>query len=247
MNAKQLLQAGELTKALEALQGEIREHPMDLQRRTFLFELLCFNGEYQRAEETLAAISGAGPSSLTGALLYRGALAAEMSRQKFFENREYAGFVRGASRGIHGICNGISFHSIADTDPRVGACVETFAHGEYLRIPFEDIVSIAMPAPRRLRDLLWAPAVIRPGPALRSLELGEVLMPALAPFSWKYPDDAVRLGRRTVWETSGDGEEVPFGLKVLMVDSHELPFLELRNLEILEIPPAGSSAPEMVN
>lgn len=232
MNAKQLLQAGKLTKALEALEDEMRGHPVDLQMRTFLFELLCFCGEFERAKKALQSISEAGPTAHAGFLLYRGALAAELSRQAFFEGKQYAGTVRSTSGGIHGTCNGTEFRSIADSDPRVGACLEVFAHGEYMRIPFEDIVSIDMPAPKRLRDLLWAPAVVRTGPALRSLELGELLLPALTPLTWKYPDDVVRLGRRTVWEAGTEGPQVPFGQKMLTVDGHDLPFLELRRLEV---------------
>ena len=39
-----------------------------------------------------------------------------------------------------------------------------------------------MEAPKRLRDLLWVPALVRTGPELKDTELGEVLMPALCPF-----------------------------------------------------------------
>jgi len=88
-----------------------------------------------------------------------------------------------------------------------------------------------MQAPKRLRELLWAPAKIMTGPAFRTLELGEVLVPAIAPFSFRHADDAVRLGRATVWEEEGD-DVIPFGLKTLLVDGEDFPILELRRLEI---------------
>ena len=63
------------------------------------------------------------------------------------------------------------------------------------------------------------------------------MLPVLAPFSWKHADDAVRLGRSTVWEQhEGYDEEVPFGQKMWLVDDEEIPFLELRSLEFTPAP-----------
>jgi type VI secretion system protein ImpE len=94
-----------------------------------------------------------------------------------------------------------------------------------------------MEAPKRLRDLLWAPAIVRPAPgATRQYELGEVLIPALAPLSAQHEDREVRLGRVTEWEELPDGEQVPVGQKLLLVDGEEFPLLEVRELEIHPAP-----------
>ena len=53
MNAKELFQAGRLDEAIQALGAELRDNPADARRRTFLFELLCFAGEFDRAEKHL--------------------------------------------------------------------------------------------------------------------------------------------------------------------------------------------------
>jgi type VI secretion system protein ImpE len=50
MNSRELYQAGRLDEAVQALGSELRNDPTDTKRRTFLFELLCFTGEYDRAE-----------------------------------------------------------------------------------------------------------------------------------------------------------------------------------------------------
>ena len=99
-------------------------------------------------------------------------------------------------------------------------------------LPLAHVASIEMPAPKRLRDLLWAPALVRTGPAFKGTELGEVLLPALSPFSSRHADDAVRLGRATVWEKQENGDIIPFGQKMLLVDGEEFPLLEVRSLEI---------------
>jgi len=46
VRARELFQAGKLDAAIDALGAEVRDNPTDTQRRTFLFELLCFAGQY---------------------------------------------------------------------------------------------------------------------------------------------------------------------------------------------------------
>jgi type VI secretion system protein ImpE len=45
MNARELLEAGKLTAAIEALNGELKARPNDLPGRTILFDLLCYAGD----------------------------------------------------------------------------------------------------------------------------------------------------------------------------------------------------------
>jgi type VI secretion system protein ImpE len=134
--------------------------------------------------------------------------------------------------------NGQPFEELEDADERVGARLEIFAAGQLMWIPFEHVASVEIAVPKRLRDLLWAPALVRTGPAFRGAELGEVLIPVLAPFSFRHADDAVRLGRSTVWEEQAGGQVVPFGQKTLLVDGEEIPILEVRRIEITAAEPA---------
>ena len=164
-----------------------------------------------------------------GALLYRAALHAERERQDFFEKKDYLAASPVSDKPLAGTLNGAPFESIEDADPRIGPRLEVFAAGSYLWLPIEHIASIKMQPPKRLRDLLWAPAIILTGPAFKGAELGEVLMPALSPFSWRRADDAVRLGRATEWVQDGD-EAVTYGQKMLSVDGEDFPLLEVREL-----------------
>jgi len=233
MNPQELYRAGHLTDAIKALSAELRENPTDVRRRTFLFELLCFAGEYERADKQLEVLAQAGPQSEMGVLLYRSALFAERQRQDVFERGEFPSKQSdddSPDRG--GTANGKSFSYFADADPRTGAKLEIFAAGNYLLLPLEHVASIEIPPPKKLRDLIWSPAAVRTTPAFKGTELGEVLLPVLAPFSWRHPDEAVRLGRMTVWEKpQGSEYQIPFGQKMWLVDDEEIPFLELRALE----------------
>jgi len=230
MTARELFQAGKLNEALEVLTSQVRQNPTDLRLRTFLFELLCFAGQFDRAEKQLEVLARESPASEAGALLYRGAIYAEKTRQEFFASKEFA--EAGETKPVAGSLNGKAFQSLSDADPRIGARLEVLAAGGYLWIPFEHLASVQIAPPRRLRDLLWAPAMVRVSPGLKGRELGEVLLPVMSPLSWRHPDDQVRLGRLTVWEQDEEGNQIPYGQKLLLVDGEEFPLLEVRTLEI---------------
>jgi type VI secretion system protein ImpE len=233
-DANDLYRAGKLDEAIQALGTSLRDNPTDSQRRTFLFELLCFAGEYDRAEKQLEVLGQGGKNAQLGTLVYHGALHAERTRHEMFRTGSYP---RGpAPQSVAGSLNGQTFTSLTDADPRIGARLEVYAAGQYTWIPFEHLVSIRMQPPKRLRDLLWAPAIVRPGSGFRNYELGEVLIPALAPLSSQHADREVKLGRVTEWEELPDGDQAPIGQKLLLVDGEEFPLLEIRELEISTTP-----------
>lgn len=232
MTARELYQAGRLGEAVQALNAELRENPADVRSRTFLFELLCFEGNFDRAEKQLDILSQEGSNAQMGALLYRGALNAERTRSELFEKGGLAAAKPDAAvASPPGTWNGHPFSEIADADPRIGPRLEICAAGQYLWVAFAHIASIEMEPPKRLRDLLWIPAQVRTGPAFRGRELGEVLLPVLAPLSFREEDEALKLGRATEWRELDSGEAVPVGQKMLLIDGEEAPFLELRKLE----------------
>jgi type VI secretion system protein ImpE len=240
MRAEELYRAGRLDEAIEAVGLELREAPGDTRRRTFLFELLCLAGNYDRAEKQLDVLARAGAEAEAGTLLYRGAIHAERTRLEQFDSGLPSAEARPGA--ISGSLNGRPFRDLRDADPRVGVRLEVVAGGQYLWIPLEHVASIRMEPPRRVRDLIWAPATVRVGPGMRGVELGEVLLPALTPYAWAHDDPLVRLGRLTEWEVLGDGREIPVGQKLLLVDDEVFPILELRELEVAPAP-ATASAP----
>jgi type VI secretion system protein ImpE len=231
MNSKELFDLGKLTDAIQALNEEVRSSPLDAKLRVFLFELLCFGGEYDRCEKQLDVLAQGGRNAELGALLYRAALSAERSRRQFFANKEYLSRPESAALPA-GTLNERHFQQISDADPRIGPRLEVFLGGAYVWVPFEHITSITIQPPKRLRDLIWTPALVHTADSFQGRDLGEVLVPVLSPDTWRHPDDEVRLGRATVWERQEDGTEVPFGQKMILVDGDEIPILELRSLEL---------------
>jgi type VI secretion system protein ImpE len=231
MDSRRLFDAGKLNAAIEALGSELRDNPTDSQRRTFLFELLCFAGNYDRAEKQLDILSSGGPESGMGTLLYRSAMHAERVRADMFRKQTFP-LDTAPSAEVSGTLNGKAFSSIEDGDPRIGARLEVFAAGQYTWIPWQHVASLKIEAPKRLRDLLWIPAILRTSEAFRGQELGEILLPALTPLSFDSTDDELRLGRATDWTEQPEGDFIPVGQKMLLVDGEQLPLLSIRDLEI---------------
>jgi type VI secretion system protein ImpE len=228
MDAVALYRAGQLKPAIAALGEELKKQPLDAKRRTMLFELLCFAGEYDRAEKQLDMLADSNKEAIAGILVYKAALHAERTRQEMFQSGTFpADTLRPSGRGA---VNGTSAASFTDVDPRIGDHLEVFIAGSYTWIPLEYVASLAVEPPTKLRDLIWVPARLEVTPAFRLQELGEVLLPVLSPLSWKHEQDSVRLGSTTVWVEDERFGSVPFGQKIFVADDEEMAILELRSL-----------------
>ncbi len=244
MKAKALYQEGKLAEAIQSLSAELRENPKDAKRRTFLFELLCFAGEFERADKHLNLLADVSGEAKMGAVLYMSAMHGERIRHKTFAEKDYPTAPIDESKlrgGTITLTNGETktFDWMEDSDPRVGPRFELFAAGAYLWIGYEHIDSIEFQPVTKLRDLLWRPAFLRTGASFKGTELGEVLLPALFPFSAKQADDQVKLGRSTIWDTSGE-DPLPYGQKTFIVDDTDYSIMEIAKVEFKQDPEAVS-------
>jgi type VI secretion system protein ImpE len=229
MTPQELYRNGRLREAITALGEELRKNPLDARRRTFLFELLLFAGEYDRAEKQLEVLAGAGADAAAGTLLYRSALYAERTRQDMFAKRQTPALE--TREQIGGLCDGQPFSEFMDSDPRIGPNLEVYMAGSYTWIPIPYLRKVEIERPTNLRDLMWARARIETTPDFSLQELGEVLIPAICPLSSRHPGEAVQLGRETAWEDDSTHDAVPFGAKVMLVDGADVPLLSIRCME----------------
>src|SRR3954447_26175951 len=115
MTARELYQAGRLGEAIQALNAELRENPADTQRRTFLFELLCFAGNYDRAQKQLDILAQEGGDVRNLAVLYHAALNADRARFELFTRGPLPA---GGLTPPAGSWNGKALSLIEDADPR---------------------------------------------------------------------------------------------------------------------------------
>jgi len=243
--AKTLFAAGRVTEAITVLNAWLRDNPADVPQRTFLFELLCFAGQYDRAEKQLSVLSQGSKEAQLGATLYYAALHAEKERNELFRNQAFP--PTQASDEISGVLNDKPFTRFSDADPDIGARLEVYAAGAYLWIPFRHIASVAMGPPKHLRDTIWPSAMVQTGPSFKGAEMGQVIIPGIYPFSWKDPDENVWLGRSTVWGADEEGREYPSGQKVFIVDGEEFPLLEVRTLVFNSPETTGTAEPAEVD
>jgi type VI secretion system protein ImpE len=226
--AQELYSSGRLDAAIEQLGVELRSNPTDVQRRSFLFELLVFSGQYDRAEKQLDVLAKASAMAEAGTLQYKAAIQAERIREHMFGTGDFPTTV--APSPVSGTLNGKPFSAIEDADPRLGARLEVIAGGRYLWVPLAHVARLEIEAPKQLRDVRWMPARLSTAPALRHMELGEVLIPSLSSAAWKHDDFEIRMGRATDWDELPDGDFAPVGQKIFRVDGVDVPLMEIREL-----------------
>jgi type VI secretion system protein ImpE len=228
--AERCFHDGQLSEAITALGDAVRKDPTDLRSRTFLFELLCFGGQLDRARKQLDAIASLDPELVLNVAWYQEAVNAEEMRQQMFLGGSLPEATDEAPTPS-GTLNGKAFNDLRDADPRIGARIEVIAGGRYMWIPIQHLVRIETESPSRLRDLLWLPAQIEGTEELDS-GLTEVLLPVMSPLAFRHPDERVRLGRMNEWEELDSGDEAPVGRKLLLVDGVEVSLLEVREVVV---------------
>jgi type VI secretion system protein ImpE len=264
--AKELFDAGHLQLAVEELTRQVKANPSDMQRRIFLFELLCFGGEWDRAEKQLDVIGHQSAQAEIGVQAYRNNIKAERDRQRLFskglqpyflaeppayvdwhlnainrlreghlaEARELLDRAEEERPAFAGSLNGRAFQDFRDYNDWVGPVLELIVKDQYTWLPFEQIKTIEIPAPKRLRDLLWIPARIESTDST----VGEVFIPALYAGSAEHQNEQIKLGRATDWQEIGEGLYQAAGLRLFLVDEEDKAVLEVRSIEF------GSAATE---
>jgi type VI secretion system protein ImpE len=258
VKAKELLDAGHLSAAIAQLNDDVRSHPTDAQCRTFLFELLCFAGDYQRAMRQLDVLERQSTSAAVGAQVYRQTVMAEAARQRLF---------------THGLCPHFLFapppysqlhldavDRLRQNQPAAArALLEQSARsrppltGQLAGQPFsafrdcDDVLSpflevfvqtnyVWLPFEHIKRLTIPLPKRLRDllwTPARLEAHqgpVGEVFLPVLYPGSGGHANDQIKLGRLTDWQVVGEEVTRGLGQHLLVIDGHDQGLLEIREL-----------------
>jgi type VI secretion system protein ImpE len=256
---KELLDAGDLKAAIEALTQEVREAPADAHRRTFLFELLAFAGEWDRAEKQIAAAAGTDAPGQLAAGVYRGLLQAERDRALVFAGRARPHFLRPAPAWVEKSLaalgqmsegNFAAARTLLDeaeeerpalSGRRGGAAFEDFRDADDV---FGGVVEMVFQG-----RYVWFPLEqargLEPTPPKKLRDLiwpgaritaddgttGDVFLFALYPGSSAHSDDLVKLGRMTDWKTLAEDLQAGLGLRSFFVDGEDVSVFELGPVE----------------
>ncbi len=84
--ANEQFQSGNLTAAVEAAIEDVKNAPADIAARRFLIELLCFAGDFERADKHLDTVSTLQPETAVPAMQFRQIIRAAQARFDFFDS-----------------------------------------------------------------------------------------------------------------------------------------------------------------
>ncbi len=259
MDAKSLLEAGQLSAAVEQLSGDVRAHPLDSQLRTFLFELLCLSGEYQRAERQLDVIGQQDAKAEIGTQVYRNILTAEKSRSRLMTDGLKPDFLiqppgfailhleaLNRLREAHPAEARAALEKAAESEAQVSGRIDGQAFADFsdenaILGPLLEVIIhdryVWLPFSQVKHLSINAPKKLRDliwiPATLETVDgpAGAIFIPVLYYGSHRHSNDLVRLGRMTDWEDLGAGLLGGMGQRLFFVDEGEKPLLELREVE----------------
>jgi type VI secretion system protein ImpE len=259
MTAGELFKAGRLTDAIPAAVEAVRAKPTDVASRYLLAELLCFAGEYERADTHLDAVLAQRSDLQLNVSLFKQLIRADQARQQFFSEGRPPELLASADEAMAlRISASIAFRS----NDLAGAA-EQLSRAEELRpacpgtlngAPFEDM--------RDLDDLLSGVVeMLTPTgkyflvaqETVESIEFrkpesprdllwrgaqvsvrggpdGEVFVPCLYPGSARASDEALRLGRATDWLGQPGQAVRGLGQRLLAFDGRDHAILSIQTI-----------------
>jgi len=267
--AKVLYDSGDLSAAIEEITREVKANPTDTPRRAFLFELLCFAGEWERAERQLGALGREGVGAEVGAQVFRNCLRAELDRQRLVRDGLAPHFLAEPPDYID--LHFDAFNRLRAGDTTGARAALDRAEEERPALsgvlddrPFQDFRDyddfFAPVLELIVHDkYTWVPfeqirrVEIEPPVQLRDLvwatvqvETADKELKAMTPTryvdSGAHPNDLVRLGRMTDWRELGEELYAGAGLRLFAVDGEERPALAVRSL-VFDAPAGEEEAP----
>jgi type VI secretion system protein ImpE len=260
MNASELFKAGKLQEAIAAQVNEVRAHPADHGKRLFLFELLVFAGDLDRARRHIDAVRYDEVERDAAVQTYRKLLDAEQARRRLFRDglrpkslaepsehvRLRLGAVDRLREGRPAEAAEVLARAASATPPAPGVlngkAFDLLRDADDLFGPVLEVMAHG--------DYYWVPleqveALAMNAPrfprdllwvparlSVRDGAAGDVFLPALYPGSHEHPDDQVRLGRATDWKTAEGGTVLGVGLRMFLAGDDPVSLLEFRQLQM---------------
>jgi type VI secretion system protein ImpE len=246
---------------LELLKQEVRKAPRDPRLRTFLFQMFCVSGEWDRALTQLTTASELDPLALPMLQAYQSAIRCEILREKVFRGErsptvlgdpgEWVPLLMEATKKL---AQGLGGEAASLRDAAFDAAPDITG-----KINDTKFAWIADADPRLGPVLevfvngnyMWVPFARLASVACEvPVDLrDQVWMPAN--FTWsnggtavgfiptRYPgshgagDDALALSRRTDWNDLSDDWSLPLGQRMFVTDTGETALMDLRKLTIV--------------
>lgn len=267
-NAKLELDKGNLTAAIESAINLVKTNPTEITARTFLFELSCFSGDWDRAEKQLDVIGHQDMNAMIGSKIYRQNLKAERDRLNYFSNGQKPETMTGSPAYFTDMLEANNrvregnieearklLDSVEESRPAFSCTVngEGFSdfrdYNDLTMCVFEVIFKDAyiwLPFEHIVKIEFQKPKSLRDlfwiqgNVELTNGTTGEMFFPALYAGSWKSDNDLVRLGRMTDWRDLGNDLFIGEGMKMFWMDGKDRSILDLSVIEFAQ--EAGEAA-----
>lgn len=258
-DAKLQLDAGNLAAAVESALRLVKTNPTDVSARTFLFELSCFAGDWDRAEKQLDVVGHQDANAMIGSMIYRQNFKAERDRDKLFSEGLKPQFMtaipsyvddllaaanrirEGNSAEARGILDGVEENRPAFPCTVNGEGFSDFRDYNDLTMCVFEVIHkdsyLWLPFESVQKVEFFQPKTLRDLFWIQAkVDLtngigGEMFFPALYNGSWKSDDDQVRLGRMTDWRDTGEDLFIGEGTKLFWMDGRDKSILDLRTIE----------------
>lgn len=259
--ALQLFQAGKLTDAIASAAEVVRKQAKDVSARACLAELLCFAGDYERADKQFDLISEQDPTQGYGVALIRQLIRAEQARQDLFSSGRVPEFLDKPSDRLQLLLQA----TIALREKQEGEAADLIAKAMDLEVPLEgtcdekpfvgfrdvdDLTASVLEVLTKNGKYYWIPMEQverlefephrRPRDLLwREVKMivrngpdGEVYLPVLYPGASKETDERLKLGRVTDWR-GGEGKALRgVGQRLFQVGEEDVPVMQLKVLTL---------------
>lgn len=258
MEIKELIQAGQLAEARQRLVAVVRESPSDTTNRTLLFQVLCYLGEWDKADRHLQAIAAQDSRREAGILGYKNIVHAEVERHHVINNRQNGSFISDPPDYLglfsqvqkkmgEGKVNEaeellvkldsnrpVLSGTVNDT-PFVGFC-----DTDTTLFPFLEVFTH--------ERYLWVPfesirelSLSKPNSLLDLLWIAarittwegvtmNCFLPVLYPNSFLHEDERIKMGRMTDWQSLAGPYARGVGQHVFAVGGHEMAILEIQDI-----------------
>jgi type VI secretion system protein ImpE len=255
MNSEDLLRAGKLSEARQQAIAEVKTAPGDISKRFLLFQILAFQGEWDKAEKHLDAIVAQDPVREPGVQVFKNLVTAERRRQELWKKGGVPDFIPETPVWLQAYLDArqaLAQGQMAEVGERLAGIEEQLipVSGEIQGKNFTGLQDTDDCLTFFVEAFVFERYVWIPFSQIRELAIdppknfsdllwitarlttweGLTLncqLPVLYPGSHQHPDDRVKLGRMTDWVALGNGLVRGAGQHVYAVGEDEVAILEV--------------------
>ena len=259
--AKALLDAGNLSGAIEAALNAVKSKPTDITARTFLFELSCFSGDWDRAQRQLDVIGNQDVNAMIGTLVYKQNFAAEGDRISLFSEGLIPECLMPPPNYVEGLLAAVShvkdgkftearkvIDQVEEQRPAFACKIDGEESADFR--DFNELTSCVFEV--IVKDsYTWLPfeqvekVEFFDAKSLRDkywvqaeIEMtngtkGEMFIPSLYNESFKSDDDSIRLGKVTDWKEIGEDILIGEGVRLFQVESGHKAIHDIKTIEFI--------------